>query len=372
MNTPVLFISREKLRSNYLELRDALTGFEIAFAIKSNSHPGILEILRDAGSSFEVASWREIELLLSLKIPPEKIVFSNPVKPRDAIRRACESGVRVMSFDSLDEVEKFADFRDCVIPVLRIQVPNEGSLWPLTGKFGAATKNWASIFKLMEKHDLKLRGVTFHPGSQCETITGWDVAMKYAYDVIKMGMKRGHDMQILNIGGGFPIDLGRPIPKSKKIAKVVLKHLQSWKEDGYSPTRMLAEPGRFISGSAGVLAASVIGLAKREEKWAFLDVGVFSGLMETIDGITYPLVSSSKEKNKKDKVILCGPSCDSVDKMFTAELPQVHDGDILLFYGAGAYSTVYGSSFNGFPPPEVVFVDDADLSPERIFKLLEN
>jgi len=355
--TPALLISRNRILRNYRELHSAFPDFEIAYAIKSNSFPGIIETLRDEGSSFETASWAEISFLLGLGIPPEKIVFSNPMKPSYAIEKALDAGVYVMSFDSLDEVDKLAVFRDRVKAVLRIQVPNEGSMWPLTGKFGVASNRWPAILERMQKRGLPLAGITYHPGSQCETILGWEAAMKHAYDIFSLARSMGFQPEILNIGGGFPTDLGRPIPSVASIAKVVYKHLNQWDAEGLKPKRLLMEPGRGISGSAGILVTRVIGTASRDKDWAFLDVGVFTGMMETIDGITYPLESSAPGE-WESSYILCGPSCDSVDKMFTAYLPKLREGDLVAFRGAGAYTTVYGSNFNGFDPPTPYYMDE--------------
>ncbi|MCS6984118.1 MAG: type III PLP-dependent enzyme [Leptospiraceae bacterium] len=367
--TPVLFIDKKKLRDNYRALREAFPDFRICYAIKSNSDPGIIEILRQEGSHFETASLGEILFLRSLGIPGEHIIYSNPVKSAESIARAIEENITEIAFDSLEELEKFLPYREKAKLIFRIAVPNEGSLWPLSGKFGAPEYLWDDIFEYMKNEGLHLYGVTFHPGSQAELLTAWDAAMRVAWRCIDEARDYyGLNPTCLNIGGGFPVYLGREIPSVHQIAEVVYDHLRYWKDhEGYEVQELICEPGRFLSGSAGYLVCKVVGVARREKNWVFLDSGVFSGLMETIDGITYPFETTST--GNKERVIFCGPSCDSVDKMFEVDLPHPKTGDKICFSGAGAYTTVYASHFNGFEPPQIVYLEEVK-SPHELLELV--
>ena len=361
-------MDRSRIRANYLELKKALPQFRIAYAIKCNSHPEVIEILKKEGSHFETASIAEIEMLLKLGVPADEIVLSNPVKPPQAIQKALNHGVSIQSFDSVEELEKFKPHVGKIRPQLRIVVPNEGSLWPLSGKFGADEELWPAIFDYMRTHEIPLDGITFHPGSQCETISGWDSAMYLTWRCIEISREYGLNPLTLNIGGGLPVDLGRKIPKASEVGKIIQRHLKEWERKGYKPTDLIIEPGRFISGSAGYLVAQIVGVARREKNWAFLDCGVFTGMMETIDGITYPMKFTGK--GNEELVQLCGPTCDSVDKMYEAKVPHPMTGDKIMFTSAGAYTSVYASEFNGFLGPKMVFLDSIKNS-DDLFDMTE-
>lgn len=353
--TPALIIDLDRIKANYYEIEAAFTSVRIAYAIKSNPAMQIIDTLHNSGSSFEVASVPEIEFLLSRGVSASDIVFSNPVKSRMSIAAALNYGVTRMSFDSADEVKKFSPHTSIIEPVFRIQVPNEGSLWPLTGKFGASRDFWPGIFQVMHELRIPVSGITFHVGSQCEKLTTWDVAMSEAYDAFMMAREFGLNPHILNIGGGFPTYLGREVPNVKEIAEIIFEQIAIWQKKGLQLSEIIAEPGRFISGSAGTLVTRIVGKAERDNgTWVFLDTGVFTGLMETIDGITYPVLSNGSGELKK--VILCGPSCDSVDTMYETELPDPEEGDLLYLQGAGAYTTVYASNFNGFGGPAIEYL----------------
>jgi len=363
MSVPKLLMDRSKILESYKQITSALPQFNIAYAMKANSHTEIITLLNQAGSHFETASIEEIRNLIAMGITSDRIIFSNPVKPVQAIMAAIELGIYYMSFDSVDEVIKFSPFRKNMGAMLRVDVSNEGSLWVLNGKFGCPESLWEEIFSKMQEENIPLAGITFHVGSQCESINTWNKAMDQALKAIQMSHKFNLTPHTLNIGGGFPINLGRKIPDIKEIGETIQKNIEKWKSLGVHIKKFYAEPGRFIAGPAGTMMSHVIGIAKREikgkiEKWVFLDTGVFSGFMETIDGITYPMLSNGS--GDIEEVMLCGPSCDSADKMYKAKLPSPRTGDTIYFSGAGAYTTAYASEFNGIQPPKVQFLDSFD------------
>lgn len=355
-----LLINRNQILSNYQSFIDAFPGFNTAYAIKANPHSEIIRLLMDQGSFFETASAAEIESLLKQNIDPNKIIFSNPVKKIESIMYSLQSGINRMVFDSLSELKKIEEAerqtRQKARLVFRIAVSNEGSRWPLTKKFGSTEKFWDDIYEYADKKQLFIEGITFHVGSQAESLEVWNSAMQKASKAFDSAYAHNLRPDLLNIGGGFPIYLGRKIPTIEQIARVVNKNLSQWKERGITINTFYAEPGRYISGSAGTLMTKVIGIAEREDsKWVFLDIGIFNGVMEAIDGITYPYISTGK--GKKEKVVLCGPSCDAIDRLFEAEIPDPHIDDRIYFSGTGAYTTVYASSFNGFSQPDIIFLD---------------
>ncbi|MDH4198943.1 MAG: hypothetical protein OEV66_01040 [Spirochaetia bacterium] len=369
METPFLLMDRSRIQSNYREMKNAFSDFHIAYAMKSNSHNDMLRALLEENADIETASIQEILHLLDMGVAPEKIIFSNPVKPESAIKTAIEKKVFTMTFDSLAEAKKFLPYKNQIKPILRLDVPNKGSLWMLSGKFGCPKRIWPEVFQYMQTNQMPLAGFTFHVGSQCERAQTWGEAIDIVGEAAIMAKKYNIYTEILNIGGGYPIYLGREVPSIQEIAAVVYEAISRLASKGIVFKKFYAEPGRFISGSAGTLYSRIIGIADRDikgisEKWVFLDTGVFSGLMETIDGITYPLNSNGSGEN--ESVMLCGPSCDGADKMYRATLPQPKVGDIISMSGTGAYTLAYASYFNGLEPPEITFVDEIEDFSQKV------
>lgn len=132
--------------------------------------------------------------------------------------------------------------------------------------------------------------------------------------------------------------------------------------------KIILEPGRSLVGNAGILVSEIITVAKKshsdKHRWVYLDAGKFNGLIETMsEGIKYPVVMAEEsEKNRVGKVILAGPTCDSVDIMYektSYKLPlDISPGERLYWLSAGAYTSSYASvEFNGFPPIKSYFMD---------------
>jgi ornithine decarboxylase len=120
---------------------------------------------------------------------------------------------------------------------------------------------------------------------------------------------------------------------------------------------LTVEPGRALVGEAGLLVASVIGQAMRgNQRWLYLDAGVFNALLEASQGFRYEL--RTERSGPPRRYVVAGPSCDSVDTIATdVLLPELSVGDRVYFLNAGAYTLSYASSFNGFEPPHVHVVD---------------
>ena len=155
---------------------------------------------------------------------------------------------------------------------------------------------------------------------------------------------------LLNIGGGYPVRLTKPIPSIEVIGEVVNRAIADLPED----IRVMAEPGRYLVSDAGYFVCRAIGTATRAgRRWLYLDTGMFGGLLESTQGLQYDLLT-----DRQGKLVpwhIAGPTCDSVDVLMQDQmLPEdLQDGDFVYIPNAGAYTTAYASEFNGFPLPEV-------------------
>ena len=166
-----------------------------------------------------------------------------------------------------------------------------------------------------------------------------------------------------NLGGGLPVRHLKPIPALVEIGQRVTALIRAL----FPPDiTLIIEPGRALVGDAAILVASVIGKAVRgDEHWLYLDAGVFNALMETIQGFGYELWTERTGPVRRWTV--AGPSCDSVDVLFNdVALPELEVGDRLYVLNAGAYTLSYASSFNGFPPPAVFFLDELLTTPAPV------
>ncbi len=356
MDTPVLLMDKEKILENVSIIGKEIKGSQVFYAVKANADLSILKLLKHQDVGFEIASEGELELLMSLGISPQRIITSNPIKSVPFIQKAYQYGVQYFAFDSLSELEKLSLFAPGARVYVRLAVPNEGSEWPLSKKFGVELEEAFFLLQKASQTNLKPVGVTFHVGSQCLNVYNWYIAIEKAKQLWERCKENGINLEMLNIGGGYPINYTRVAPDIREVESQIRKFL---KEKFPSRTQIFIEPGRAIVGNAGIMVTRVLGKAERNyEHWLYLDVGVFNGLMESLGGIKYTYITEETSKSSPcKKWIIGGPSCDSMDIVVRhVDLPDVEEGSFVLILSAGAYTISYASEFNGFPIPKVVLI----------------
>src|SRR6267143_1812806 len=227
---PFLIVDTAIVRGKVRRFRAAMPRVRPHYAVKANPDRRVLKVLVQEGAGFEIASTAELELLLGLGVAPAEIFFSNPVKSRESIACAAAKGVEWFVVDSADELRRIHETRADAKQYLRIAAPNIGSDWPLSGKFGAGAADAREIVALAAKLGADLAGVTFHVGSQCRNPENWRVAMEKARSLFDQMAKAGLKPRLLNIGGGYPVRHGKPIPSIEVIGAVVNEGLNAFPE----------------------------------------------------------------------------------------------------------------------------------------------
>jgi ornithine decarboxylase len=352
--TPALLMDKRLIKAKYEEFRTHFGQARVYYAVKSNPHPEVVTLLNGLGCDFEVSSLGELQQLLSMGIPSPRITVGNPVKDPSLVKLAHDSGIGLTAFDSHSEIEKLAALAPGSRVGVRLTVPNDGSEWPLTKKFGVEADQAVELMVQAKKRGLRPVGIFFHVGSQCTLAGTWAKAIEKSWSVWQRTRERGVELHMLNLGGGFPATYLKPIPTVGEIAKVIHDSLAAiFPKD----IEVSIAPGRGLVGEAGVLAATVMAKAVRDgEHWLYLDVGVFNGLMEAVGGIKYRFVPSRNGATRK--WVLSGPTCDSFDVISNeVELPDLDVGERVYITSAGAYTTAYASHFDGFPIPAIHFLE---------------
>ncbi len=345
---PYLLLDRRVIREKAKRFLSAMPRVKPHFAVKSNPDIRILGLLRESSVGFEIASKAELQDLLDIGVQAADVLYSNPIKARDHLQFAIEKGVEWFVCDSVEEMQKILQLKSDARLYLRIQTNNSGANWPLTGKFGADDDQVDALIKLAVASSANLCGVTFHVGSQCTRINSWVDGIRSAKMVFEKMETSGLKPALLNIGGGFPVALNEPIPSIEQIGQAINRQLLDLPES----IRVVAEPGRYLVSDAGYFVCRVIGTTRREGKrWAYLDAGYYSGLMELTDNFGYRVFSSTQGPLRE--WTLAGPTCDSVDVCTRRQkLPaDLREGDFLFIEHAGAYTTSCATAFNGFDKP---------------------
>ncbi|MFW6147963.1 MAG: type III PLP-dependent enzyme [Thermodesulfobacteriota bacterium] len=354
LQTPFLLVDSERVRENISVIGRHIANAKVFYALKANPDAAVADLVKRENVGFEIASAGELKILASLGVQSSRIISSNPVKSIPFLQMAAEYGIRYFAFDSLEELDKISRYAPKSNVYARLSVPNEGSDWPLSKKFGIEIDDAVELLSSSQDKGLNPVGVTFHVGSQCRNLYNWNIAIDKAKILWDKATHRGIRLKLLNIGGGYPINYTKVVANIETIEKNIGKLLN----EKFPPDMEVhLEPGRAVIGDAGILVSSVIGKARRyEEDWLYLDVGVFNGLMESLGGIRYSyLVEAAKGTVKRWTI--GGPSCDSfdiIDRNVALQEPEI--GALVLIVSAGAYTISYASEFNGFAIPKIVLL----------------
>jgi ornithine decarboxylase len=356
IETPFLLIDSDKVREKTSMIGRYIKNSKVFYAVKANPDGDILNFLNDLKMGFEISSEGELEILSSLGVEPERIISSNPIKSLKFLKMAATYGIKYFAFDSAEEVDKLSQFVPHCNVYVRLSVPNEGSEWPLSKKFGVELDEAATLLTYAKDRGLNPVGITFHVGSQCTNIYNWNIAIDKAKVLWDIAESNRITLNFLNIGGGYPIKYTKNVVSIETIEKNVNSLIYERFPKG---VEIHIEPGRAVVGDAGILVTSVIGKARRsDEDWIYIDVGVFNGLMESVGGIKYSyVVESYKHARHKKRWTIAGPSCDSFDVIDNnVTLPEPNVGNLILILSSGAYTVSYASEFNGFSIPKTILI----------------
>ena len=359
---PTLVLDTAIVARQYRALKAGLGRADIHYAVKANPAREILSTLIAEGSHFDAASRGEIELCLGLGARPEHVSFGNTVKRASDIAFAHAAGIRLYAADAEEELEKLAQHAPGAEVYIRLLVGSTEADWPLSRKFGCAPEMVVPLMTRATALGLKPVGLSFHVGSQTRRAEMWTATLDHVAAAWATARAAGFDLDLLNIGGGFPAFYGEEIEAPSVYAARVMAMVEA-RFDGAA--RVMAEPGRGMVAEAGMIAAEVLLVSRKSDddlcRWVYLDIGKFSGLAETMDeAIRYQFITD-RDHEEMGACILAGPSCDSADVLYEkrpVQLPLgLRAGDRFIIRNCGAYTSTYSSvSFNGFPPLDVVVI----------------
>lgn len=369
------------------EWRRRLPNIKCYYAIKCNADAVVLGLLAALGVGFDCASRAEIKMALVAGVVgdvKEGILFANPCKMMDDLEYAKSIGVRVMTFDSKEELGKVKEAYsrkgvdghhekdeveieagECAQLLLRIAVDDRKALCPLSTKFGARMVEVKGLLEEAKHLQLDVVGVAFHVGSGCNSLDAYLNALEMAKKVFDLcetlGLSR---MTVLDIGGGFPSCDGESGITFSMIASAVRKKIDLLFEPS---VRVIAEPGRYLVGAAFAVAAQVLSRKVLNDRANYIiGDGVYGSFKDAIIlGLSFKphrliaVDGLAKEDSETDHLCsVYGPTCDANDivcKNAKIVGNPIDVGDWMWFDKMGAYTFSLSSTFNGFLMPDMSY-----------------
>ena len=373
VGTPCYVYSTATFERHYKVFEGSFKGIDalVAYSVKANSNIAILATLAKLGAGADVVSGGELARALTAGIPGYKIVFSGVGKTADEMRAALKARIRVFNVESLPELYVLNDvaqemgvkapvaFR--VNPDVTAGGHEKISTGKKENKFGIAWSQAEAAYSEAAKlSNIHIVGVDVHIGSQIDELAPFEAAIAKCKDLIARLRAQGHVIQSFDIGGGLGIPYGdnskTPPPPAEYGALV--KRLTSDMD-----VEMIFEPGRMISGNAGVLLSKVLYVKQGEDRSFMIVDAAMNDLIRPALYDAYheiePVKAPGSAYSERTYDVV-GPICESGDTFTKSrDLPEMEAGDLLVIHSTGAYGAAQASQYNTRPlVPEVLVHDD--------------
>ncbi len=369
VGTPFYVYSAATLKRHIALFNEALEWADhlVCFAVKSNSNLAVLKLLGDMGAGMDVVSGGEFRRAIAAGVPGERIVFSGVGKTKDEMRLALSYNIRQFNLESEPEYRALSEVASemgvdapvavRVNPDVDAKTHAKISTGKSENKFGIpiarAREVYAEIAKLP---GLKVVGIDVHIGSQLTELEPFRQAYQKVAELTEALREDGHDITRLDLGGG----LGIPYERSNDAPPLPIEYGQMVRETvGHLGCEIEIEPGRLVSGNAGLMVSSVIYVKEGEGRDFLIVDAAMNDLVRPAmyeahhDIIPVQEAQPGVEQNGYDIV---GPICETGDT-FAKErnLAPLESDDLIAFRSAGAYGAVMASEYNSRPLiPEVL------------------
>ena len=373
VGTPFYVYSTATLERHFKLFDEALDGLPhlVCFAMKSLSNQAVLRVLARVGAGMDVVSGGEYLRARAAGVPGDRIVFSGVGKTADEMRMALEGGIRQFNVESEPEMEVLSQVAvqmGAVAPItIRVNPDVDAKTHAkiATGKsenkFGIPIARARAVYKMAAAlPGLDVIGIDVHIGSQLTDLAPFEAAYLKVADLVEVLRADGHRIERLDLGGG----LGIPYARDNAAPPVPMEYGAMIKRTlGHLDCEIEIEPGRLISGNAGLMVSKVIYVKQGEDREFLIIDGAMNDLIRPamydahhdIVPVVEPAVAHMPAKYD-----VVGPVCESGDTFAKGRaMPQMAAGDLVAFRSAGAYGAVMSSEYNSRPMiPEVLVQGD--------------
>ncbi|MBE3639326.1 diaminopimelate decarboxylase [Mangrovicoccus algicola] len=374
VGTPFYCYSAATLLRHFRLFEEALAGLPhlVCFAVKSNSNQAVLRLLGQAGAGMDVVSGGEYARAKAAGVPGDRIVFSGVGKTRAEMRAALEGGIRQFNVESEPEMEALSE----VAVSLGVTAPIAVRVNPdvdakthakiATGKsenkFGIPISRAAAVYaRAAALPGLEVVGIDVHIGSQLTDLEPFRQAYRKVAELTGTLRAQGHDIRRLDLGGG----LGIPYARSNEAPPLPLDYGAMIREElGHLDCEIEIEPGRLISGNAGIMVSGVIYVKAGEDRsFLILDAAMNDLVRPSMYDAHHDIVPLVEPAPAADQARydVVGPVCETGDTFARGrDLPPCAPGDLVAFRSAGAYGAVMSSEYNTRPLIPEVLVQGGD------------
>lgn len=372
--TPTIVYDEDQIRQQMRRYHSAFQqndiGYVLSYASKAFTCLQMVKLAAEEDFELDVVSEGELYTALEAGFDPQRIHFHGNNKTKHEIRYALESGIGYFVVDALDEIDLIEQYATKPVDVLLrvnpgveahthefIQTGQEKSKFGLSLKHGLALE---AVEKIRNTHNIVLKGIHFHIGSQIEETTGM---IETAKMVLNWLDEHAIAIDLLNLGGGFSaqyVEGDQSFDIEAGITEIVQAIKAECQQLKYPIPTLSIEPGRSIVAEAGVTLYEV-GTIKDipgVNKYVSIDGGMSDHIRTALYDAKYQALLINRNETPAETVTIAGKLCESGDIIIhEAQLPSsVKRGDFLAILTTGAYHYSMASNYNQMQKPSVFFV----------------
>ncbi len=370
--TPLILYSKQKILSNFSKIKNSFKqltdNYSINYAMKANSNPSILSLLREAGSGADASSYHEVMAAINSGFHTDRISYTaNNASPKE-LSLVAELGVK-MNFDSIGQFNSLGKY----IPgSVSFRIKSEYGRGEFKGtttsghgaKFGELPEIAADGYMRAKELGCQHFGIHIMTGSN---VTDPDHFSKVAHDISRIAIHiadlSGISFDYLDIGGGFGVPY-KPDDKEldmNRTAEVIFKSVsKEFSAHGLEIPEIIMEPGRYIVANAGVLLGTIHDVKRQEMNYVGTDIGMNILIRPALYGAYHHIVIANKINEESNFTCeITGQICENTDRIGKGiTIPEPDLGDIVAVFNAGAYVSSMASNYNGRGFPQEVLIDD--------------
>ena len=363
--TPVYVYHAEKIAEQYNKLLQAFKSFDskIFYACKSLSNINILKYICSLGASLDCVSINEVKLGLLAGFTKEHILYTPNCVDFNEILEAKELGVNI-NIDNISILEQFGNKFGNTYPVcirLNPHIMAGGNFKISTGhvdsKFGISIHQLRHIERIVKTTNLHVAGIHMHTGSEIKDINVFLMGLEVMFSMAE----HFPNLKYIDLGSGFkvPYQPGETETDVNLLGQKVAEAFSKFEAETGKKIQVWFEPGKYLVSQCGflVVKANVI-----KQTPATVFVGVNSGFNHLIRPMMYEayhhIENISNQQGTARIYTVVGNICETDTFAWDRTLPEVREGDYLVFYNAGAYGFEMSSNFNSRLKPAEVMVQN--------------
>lgn len=361
--TPLYVYHAEKIANQYQNLRSHFSEKNTRFfyACKALTNIHILEVVKRAGCNVDCSSINEAKLALHVGFAPQNVLYTSNSVSFEEICEAVSLGINV-NIDSLSNLEKFGAKFGNSYPVgvrVRPNIMAGGNLKISTGhdksKFGIPVTQLAELKAIQEQYNINIATLHIHTGSEIKDVS---VFIQSA-DVFDTLLDQFPTVNVLDFGGGFKVPY-KPDEKGTDIALLGAEVNKAMERLSAKYGRNLIawfEPGKYMVSECGYFIAKVNVLKKSGDiEFAGIDTGLNHLIRPMFYDAYHHIDNISNPDGAQKPYAVVGNICETDTFAWDRSIPEITEGDFLVFFNAGAYGYEMASNYNArYKPAQVLY-----------------